>query len=439
MSKLHLHTFQDAAQEDSAQEDRVLAWIGEHHENLPTPLYLYSAATLAESAQSFRSLFPPGARGFYSLKSNPQPGLMRRFSELGLGAEVVSPGEWRVARDLDVETLLVGGVSRSEAFFSQVLRETAPIALVVDSHSEWRRLAAAISDENRAEEQAEEQAGEQVAVLLRINPGLSFGGLNMAGGTQFGLSPEQAVELARECASHPGMTFLGLHIYFGSQRLKSEPVLKALDEIEKVIALFPEDMRPQVIDLGLGLGVPYLGRDPELDLASLGADLQEKWRQQPWSDLDVWFEAGRALVARSGYFVSRVMEKKELHDKTFVFLDGGISVHNPGIGVGRFFRDNPRFCFLSRSPEGGAETVDIVGNLCTSADHLGSGVSAPALEEGDLVVVPNSGAYCTTTGMWGFNSQGLFAEAVLEEDGNLTMLEAQYHLLTGRGPEDGSL
>ena len=30
--------------------------------------------------------------------------------------------------------------------------------------------------------------------------------------------------------------------------------------------------------------------------------------------------------------------------------------------------------------------MDIVGNLCTSADHLGSGVSAPVLEVGDLVV-----------------------------------------------------
>ena len=430
MSKLHLHPFDDALRDDA-----VLAWIAERHADLPTPLYLYSARALAESAESFRALFPAGARGFYSLKSNPQPGLLRRFTELGLGAEVVSPGEWRVACDVGVEHPLVGGVSRSEAFFSQVLRETKPTALVVDSHSEFRRLAAAAS-------KAQDHLSAPVPVLLRINPGLSFGGLNMAGGTQFGLSPEQAVELAALCtpqgAEQPGLTFLGLHVYFGSQRLKREPVLKALDEIEKVIARFPDDARPRVIDLGLGLGVPYLGRDAELDLESLGADLREKWRTRPWADLEIWFEAGRALVARSGYFVARVMEKKTLHDKTFVFLDGGISVHNPGIGVGRFFRDNPRFCFLSRSPEPEAETVDVVGNLCTSADHLGSGVSAPALEEGDVVVVPNSGAYCTTTGMWGFNSQGLFAEAILEADGSLSMLEAQYHQLAGRGAEIGS-
>ncbi|MEO1365766.1 MAG: alanine racemase [Acidobacteriota bacterium] len=416
MAQRHLHAFDDAT-----RDDRVLAWIAERHADLPTPLYLYSAAALADSAAAYRSLFPPGARGFYSLKSNPQPGLLRRFAELGLGAEVVSPGEWQVARDAGVGDLLVGGVSRSGLFFSRVLRETVPTALVIDSRSEWRRLAAAASGDR------------PVPVLLRINPGLSFGGLNMAGGTQFGLSPGQAVELAAECAAHPGTRFLGLHVYFGSQRLKNEPVLKALDEIEKVIEGFPAATKPRVVDLGLGLGVPYLGRDPELDLDALGADLRAKWAAEPWSDLDIWFEAGRALVARSGYFVSRVTEKKTLHDKTFVFLDGGISVHNPGIGVGRFFRDNPRFCFLSRSREAAAEKIDIVGNLCTSADHLGSDVQAPPLEEGDLVVVPNSGAYCTTTGMWGFNSQGLFAEAILEEDGALSMLEAQYHQLAGRG------
>ncbi|MEO1088649.1 MAG: alanine racemase, partial [Acidobacteriota bacterium] len=266
MTKLHLHAFNDATRNDG-----VLAWIADHHASLPTPLYLYSAAALAESTRGYRALFPAGARGFYSLKSNPQPGLLQRFSTLGLGAEVVSPGEWQVARDAGVEHMLVGGVSRSESFFSRVLRETSPAALVVDSRGEWRRLAAAASAEH------------PVPVLLRINPGLSFGGLNMAGGTQFGLSPEQAVELAGECAGVPGVTFLGLHVYFGSQRLKSDPVLKALDEIEKVIALFPENLKPQVIDLGLGLGVPYLGRDPELDLASLGADLQKVWRREPWA------------------------------------------------------------------------------------------------------------------------------------------------------------
>jgi diaminopimelate decarboxylase len=73
--------------------------------------------------------------------------------------------------------------------------------------------------------------------------------------------------------------------------------------------------------------------------------------------------------------------------------------------------------------------VDFVGNLCTSADSLGRKVTAPILEEGDLIVIPNSGAYCQTTALWGFNSQSLFFEAMLTRDGRLGYLEPQYSVL----------
>jgi hypothetical protein len=48
------------------------------------------------------------------------------------------------------------------------------------------------------------------------------------------------------------------------------------------------------------------------------------------------------------------------------------------------------------------------------------------LAEGDLVVIPNSGAYMQTTGMWGFNSQEPFSELIVEGDDILRTLEPQY-------------
>ena len=83
-------------------------------------------------------------------------------------------------------------------------------------------------------------------------------------------------------------------------------------------------------------------------------------------------------------------------------------MHNPGIGRGNIYRRNPQFHFVSEGAEDEFETVTLVGNLCTPADTLGWEVKTPRLEEGDLVIVPNSGAYCATTGALGFNSQRLF-------------------------------
>jgi diaminopimelate decarboxylase len=176
--------------------------------------------------------------------------------------------------------------------------------------------------------------------------------------------------------------------------------------------------------------VPYLEKDADLDLEHLRERLKPVWENPVWSGVKLWTEAGRALVGRSGFYVSTVIEKKGRRDLTFIFLDGGLHTHNPGFGVGRFFRSNPKFVFLAPRIDGAqTEVVDIVGNLCTSADSLGRKVRAPVLEEGDLVVIPNSGAYCQTTGLWGFNGQPLFSESMLSRDGALEPVEPQYSVL----------
>ena len=171
------------------------------------------------------------------------------------------------------------------------------------------------------------------------------------GASQFGLEPEQGLAVARQAAESSGVELLGLHAYFGSQRLKTAPIVDTVRVVGDLIEVFArEGLGPRVVDIGLGVGVPYLADDEEPDLPALQAALREEWERDAWSGIELWSEAGRALVARSGYFVARVTDTKELHGKGFVFLDGGLGVHNPGVGLGRFFRKNPGFAFV---PAGG--------------------------------------------------------------------------------------
>lgn len=393
----------------------TLQWIFEHNKALPTPLYLYSESELNYAVSSYHTLFPENARGFYALKSNPQPALVKHFSTLGIGAELTGDMEW-AACDLagvDPANRLVGGVSKSAAFLDKVCAKR-PAAVVIESETEWRRITA---------------VSHPTKILLRINPGVSFGGLNMAGGSQFGLSTEQALSIAAQCSATPNLEFLGLHFYFGSQRLEGEPIIQAVAVVEDTIQAFQQaGITIRVVDLGLGCGVPYLARDKALDMASLREQLHKRWETSVWADIQVWFEAGRALVATSGYFIARVIDRKQLHGETFIFLNGGLNVHNPGVGLGMFFRRNPKFHFITNRSTETEETVNIVGNLCTTADTLGTKVTAPHLQEGDLVIIPNAGAYCQTTAMWGFNSQPLFQEGMLTQDSSFNLIQPQYHL-----------
>ena len=398
-------------------EDKLLKCIIERKDELDTPLYLYSAEQLDLAAERLFSLFPHGAQLFYSLKANPQPGIVNHFAQKNIRPEIASAGERQLCLQAGVaaEEILVGGVSKSSRYLADVC-DSGCYALVIDSQSEWSRLKTIIS------------SGPQTRILLRIAPGVPLGGLDMAGSSQFGLSCEQAVRVAHECQTH-GANFHGLHFYFGSQRLNSEPILKTLEIVVETLKTFKaEGLEVAVVDVGLGCGVPYLEKDEALDYDSLAEQIQSIWRDTVWDGVEIWSEAGRALIGQAGYYVSRVTELKQLHGKTFVFLDGGLNTHNPGVGLGRFLRGNPRFLFVTEAESDSRIPVDIVGNLCTSADLIGQAVAAPRLSEGDLVVIPNSGAYTQTTGLWGFNSQRPFSEMILGAGGVPGPLEPQYKL-----------
>lgn len=399
-------------------DDAVLNWITTNKNDLPTPLYLYSEGALNESVASYRSLFPEDTRGFYALKANPQPALVNHFASLGVGGEITGLTEWDfcTAAGLKAADILAGGVVKSKAFL-EMLCQAGPAAIVIESEAEWQRLKQVAADAGEAQ------------ILLRINPGVSLGGMNMAGGSQFGLSHEQALAIAHECRAKPHIEMLGLHFYFGSQRLDVDPILQAVDVVEETIQLFQAaGLTVQVVDLGLGCGVPYLARDQALDEDALREQLQARWENPVWSDIEIWFEAGRALVARSGYYIARVIDRKWLHGESFIFLDGGLNVHNPGLGLGGFLRRNPHFHFVTEQIDGRDEIINLVGNLCTTADTVGANVTAPLLCEGDLVIIPNSGAYCQTTAMWGFNSQPLFHEGLLTCEGAFNPFHPQYQL-----------
>lgn len=393
----------------------VLAWISENRDSLVTPLYIYAEDALERSLKLLTGLLPRGARLFYSLKANPQPALVSWFSSRNIRPEVASEGELAACAGAGVAApdVLIGGVAKSAAYLASVC-ESGSYGVVIDSLSEWNRLAAI------------KRPAHPARVLLRVNPGIALGGLDMGGPSQFGLGVDDAIAIARTCrqtAHH----FAGLHCYFGSQRLKPEPIIRTVEIMRDVVRQFLANrVETPVADVGLGCGVPYLEKDNDLDYSALAEQLAERWADPLWAGVSLWSEAGRALAGRAGFYVTRVVERKQLNGKTFVFVDGGLNTHNPGIGLGRVFKSNPRFVFPTKIADDERETVDIVGMLCTAADQLGHAVAAPRLESGDLVVVPNAGAYCQTTALWGFNSQQLFHEAILASDGRLQHVEPQY-------------
>ena len=89
--------------------------------------------------------------------------------------------------------------------------------------------------------------------------------------------------------------------------------------------------------------------------------------------------------------------------KTFVVLDTGIHHLGGMSGLGRIPRSAITLINLTAQREGEIVT-DVVGPLCSPLDSLARGQKMPPVEVGDILAVPNVGAYGLTASLLGFLS-----------------------------------
>ncbi len=379
------------------------------HATLQTPAYVYDTAALDESVQMYRRSFPPGTRHFYSLKANAQGALIARLHGLGFGAETSSAAEWEAATaaGLAPRDLIVGGPAKTRQLLE---RAVSGAAFVLDSESERDMLAElALLEDSR-----------KVLVRVSMDPRVPFG-----------FPPQRALELLNGTAGQrqDGGGLAGLHFHSGGQKLSVERIINDIQSFTPVLdQVRLRDSAKSILLMGLGIGVPYNTDDPELNWGLLAQRMGELLAGPPWNRFELWTEAGRALVARAGTYVTRVVDRKEMSGRVFVFVDGGLHVHNPGLALGRFFRSNPNIAVVPADPvrESEGETVTLVGSLCTPADVLAHDVLLPRLHPGDLVAVANSGAYCMTSAILAFNGRPPYSEMRIDEFGKARSLTPQW-------------
>src|SRR5579863_8398749 len=77
-----------------------------------TPCYVYSSATLERHYRVFAEAFPPSSLIAYSVKANGNLAVLKTLAKLGAGADVVSGGELKKA--------LAAGIPASRIVFSGV-------------------------------------------------------------------------------------------------------------------------------------------------------------------------------------------------------------------------------------------------------------------------------------------------------------------------------
>jgi len=357
-----------------------------------TPFYAYDRQLIHERVNLLRQHLPRSIHLHYAMKANPMPAVVQHLAQLVDGIDVASAGEMKIALDTGMapENISFAGPGKSPQELACAI--AAGIVLNIESEQE---LATII------ELAARMSLCPKVAV--RVNPDfeLKSSGMKMGGGPkQFGIDAEVVPAILARIA-RANIDFVGLHIFSGSQNLKVEAIQesheKTLQLAVQLTAASPVTVR--TINIGGGLGIPYFPGEQPLDLAAIGRNLEKLLAEVAPALPSVQFvmELGRYLVGEAGIYVCKVLDKKISRGQTFLVTDGGLHHHLAASGnFGQVIRKNYPVAIGNKMNMTDAETVSVVGPLCTPLDLLADRMTLARAEPGDLVVVFQSGAYGLT-------------------------------------------
>jgi diaminopimelate decarboxylase len=119
-------------------------------------------------------------------------------------------------------------------------------------------------------------------------------------------------------------------------------------------------------------------------------------------------------VGPAGIYVCRVVDRKISRGHVFLVTDGGLHHHLAASGnFGQVIRKNYPVAIGNRMRGTERETASVVGPLCTPLDLLADGMELARADEGDLVVVFQSGAYGLTASPTAFLSHPAPAEILV--------------------------
>lgn len=378
-----------------------------------TSLVLYDMDRVLARLDEARHAFPDGTLHAVAVKANPLPAVLARLAEAGphAGAEAASLPELELAlaAGFEPERVVFDSPAKTEPELRLAL--SRGVAVNADNFQELVRIAAIV----------EQDGAPRAPVGLRVNPQVGAGSIAdtsvAAEYSKFGVPLDACRDALLEAyARHPWLT--ALHCHVGSQGCPVDMLVEAA----RVMVRLAGDIRAaggrvDVLDLGGGMPVTYLGDDPKPAIADYAAALRAGCPEALDGSHRLVTEFGRAVHANAAFAASRVEYVKQQpgHRTAVTHLGADMFLrpcYLPGVWKHELLVATPEGS-LKDAPE---EPVHIAGPLCFQGDFIAREAMLPRIDPGDWLLVRDAGAY--TLSMWSrYNSRQM--PTVLGYDGDL--------------------
>jgi len=378
---------------------RIAAEVG-------SPVYVYSAATLARHFGLFRQALDWTEHLVcFAVKSNSNLAVLKLMGDLGAGMDVVSGGEYLRAK--------AAGVPGDRIVFSGVGKTADEMALAI--RGGIRQFNVESEPEMRVLSRVAEGLGVTVPIAIRVNPDVDAKTHEkIATGkseNKFGIPIARAREVYAEAATLPGLKVVGVDVHIGSQLTDLEPFRAAYLKVAELTRTLREDGHDITrLDLGGGLGIPYR-RDnnaPPLPL-EYGQVIRDTV-----GDLgcEIEIEPGRNIVGNAGVLLSEVIYVKNGEDRDFLIVDAAM---NDLLRPAMYGAHHDIVPLVEPAVGARVQSYDVVGPVCESGDTFQKGAQLPAMQASDLIAFRSAGAYGAVMASE-YNSRPLVPEVLVNGD-----------------------
>ena len=349
-----------------------------------TPAYCYSYNRLKENIVHFKKSF----KSFkplicFAVKSNTNLNLIKEIKKFGLGADVVSMGELMMA--------LKAGINPKKIVFSGVGKTANEIKYAISKNI--LLINAESESEIKEIERIAKLNKKKVEIGIRLNPNTDAKTLSQIStgkkGNKFGVDSKTFLSLTKYCKKSKNINLRCLSVHIGSQILDHKPYEKMLKVLINIIK--KSSYKFDFIDLGGGMGIPYDNIGKKLNFEKYNLAIKKFLKI---NNSTIIFEPGRSIIGNTGILVSKIIYIKKNAQKDFIILDAAMNdLIRPAL-YGAFHRILPAI----KKNKKIKKKYEFVGPICESTDKFSSIKYSQELNEKDLVIIHDVGAYGMSLG-----------------------------------------
>ncbi len=390
-------------------KERLFPIVDQIAEHYGTPFHIYDEAGILETGESLKQAFSgiEGFREYYAVKALPNPKILDLMQQMGFGYDCSSIAELVLSRNAGgrgEDIMFTSNNTTTEEFNAAAAEGGCVLNLddisLIEKVPEFPEL-----------------------ICFRYNPGPRRTGNIIIGNpveAKYGVTHEQVVEAYR-LAKERGAKRFGLHTMVASNELDytymvetARMVLSLVDMVEKELGI-----QFEFVNIGGGFGIPYKPEQDALNIPQMAREITalfDEFKAEHGYAPRMYMESGRYMTGPHGALVTTAINHKNIY-RDYVGVDACMSsLMRPAL-----YGSYHHIDVVGKETAPKDHVYDVSGSLCENNDKFAIQRELPKIEDGDLLVIHDTGAHGHAMGFQ-YNARLRPKELMLRADGTIELI-----------------